>query len=152
MTREQFNNLLCEGFNAKMLADVFQTSEGHINELRRAPQYEKIVEAISTTFKLSVEEVKEVVASVNEKPNTDALYDFAVRKGIDLEAIDLKAIAEAKTIRNERPSVEVGTKTAFGEIVAIKKIGNAMVYLVNRGNGNIEALGTKEVLDNLITE
>ena len=152
MNYEQFSSILSGGFNAKLLSNALETSEGHLNELRRMPQYEAIAEAVSSAFKLDVKDVATVIKAVADKPNLNAIYNFAIKREINLDALDLKAIAEAKTERNERPVVEVSTKTKLGEIVSIKKIGNSMAYLINDGNGNIEMYSTKDVMDNLITE
>ena len=63
MTKELFIEKLSNGFNAKVLAEKVNTSEGHINELRRKPNAKAIAEA----FNLNVEDVENVLSNLTLK-------------------------------------------------------------------------------------
>ena len=151
MRYEDFYETLKDGFNAKELAEAIGTSEGHLNELRRSPNANTIADDLAKQFNLDVNEVLKVVNGSLSKPNLNAIYDFSTKREIDLDAIDLKTIAEHKTVRNDRPIVEVGTITKLGKIIKIKKVGNVNMFLCQK-DGMFEAYGTKEIMDNLITE
>lgn len=151
MRYEEFYETLKDGFNAKELAEAIGTSEGHLNELRRSPNANTITDDLAKQFNLDVNEVLKVVNGSLAKPNLNAIYDFSTKREINLDAIDLKIIAEHKTVRNDRPIVEVGTITKLGKIIKIKKVGNVNMFLCQK-DGMFEAYGTKEIMDNLITE
>lgn len=136
MTKERFIQEFQEGLNAKNLAQIIGTSEGHVNELRRKPNAKAIAEA----FNLDVEKVEEVL----KKPNLEAIYDFMVNVKNVNDLTD-EQIAQCKE-KYKRPTtalkLEVGLETPFGKIIKVQKVGKTMIYLIGDN-----VYGTQELKD-----
>ena len=126
MKREELKEKLSNGFNVAMLAEAFDCSVGRINELKCEPVEGEVY------YKKNI--------------NTNALYDFAVKHGIDLDVIDFDAIAAAaKKVKNEATKIEVGTVTEFGEVLNVEKVGQSYVYVIRAHDGKIIVKGTKDL-------
>ena len=136
MTKELFIEKLSNGFNAKALAEKVNTSEGHINELRRKPNAKAIAEA----FNLNVEDVENVL----KQPNLDAIYDFVVGKNVELNDEDFIAITTKPQRESKAPKIYVGLETSLGKIIQIQKIGKTMAYCVMI-DGQLKVYGTKDI-------
>lgn len=108
--------ILKDGFNVAMLAEAFGCSVGRINELKSEP----------------------VEGQVYHKAdiNTDALFDFAVKHEVNLDAIDFEKIIAAKAkAKQEKIEYKVGTVTKFGTIKQIENVGKLVIYVIDTGNG-----------------
>lgn len=135
MTKERFEELLKGGFSAKTLAYKLGTSEGHLNELRRMPN----AELIAQTFNLDVEKVKEVLS----QPNLSAIYEFGIKKNVELTEEDLQEAIQAKKRESKKVEIAVGLETSIGVISEIKKIGKTIVYIIKKADGTLDYVGSK---------
>ncbi len=147
MTKELFIEKLSNGFNAKVLAEKVNTSEGHINELRRKPNAKAIAEA----FNLNVEDVENVL----KQPNLEAIYDFVVDRNVELNDEDFTAITTKTQRESKSPKIYVGLETSRGKIIQIQKIGKTNVYCLIDKNGQMTMLGTadmKKIVDGVEDE
>lgn len=124
MKKEELKEVLMNGFNAALLADALHCSIGRINELKSEPVEGQIYHKADI--------------------NSDAIYDFAQKHEIDLDNIDFAPIVAKKEAKAQKVALKVGDNTKFGKIIAIQKVGNAFVYLINN-NGEMVIKSTKEM-------
>lgn len=142
MTKEEFNEIIGKGFSVKLLGDAFNDQNpdlscaGRIFELKNLPDVKYIATELNTT----VEEVERVLSHIN----TDAIYDFAVKYSIDLDAINYEPITQVKE-RKAKVEHKVGDKTIFGIIEQISKVGSSFVYLIRTTTGELVMKSTKEM-------
>lgn len=126
MTKEDFNQILKNGFNASLLAAALYCSVGRINELRKEPVEGQIYHTADI--------------------NTNAIYDFATAHEIDLASIDYTEITKIKE-KQVKKTLNVGSKLTKTneEIIKIQKVGNTNVYMTDKFN----VYSAKEVIEKL---
>ncbi len=131
-------NILKGGYNTSMLADALKISVNHLNELRRQPNKQIIVDTIVEDLKIDdmgvVEELTKAVEKAFDAVNIEAIDKWCVDKNINVEEIDLQAIVDAKQVKVERQDYKEGDITPLGKILTIKKLGNNWLYVVVKGN------------------
>lgn len=117
-------DFLKNDFNTALLAKAFKCSVGRINELRHEPIENEIYHYANI--------------------NTKALYDFAVKHEIDLDAIDFTEICAVKQ-KVAKVEYKVYTETTFGTIISVQKVGNTTVYAIRDKDNNILLKSNKEL-------
>lgn len=115
MTKENFKDLLGNGFNIDELANQFTTlTNGQIRPAGR------IRELIHEPVEGEVYHYADI--------NTNAVYNFALKYNIDLDQIDYDAVLAKKT--NTSKTLEIGQKTSRGVIKQIAKVAGCYMYLI----------------------
>ena len=133
--------ILKGGFNTSMLADALKISVNHLNELKRLPSQnivvDTIVEDLGVDDMETVEKLTKAVEKAFNAINIEAIEKWIEDKKINVDEIDLKAIVDAKQVKVERQEYKQGDITPLGKIITIKKLGNNWLYVVDK-NGKID--------------
>lgn len=133
MNYEEFENLLKGGFDTKKLSLALNCSVNRLNELKRKPIVGEIYD--------------------DKKVNLKAIYDFAIKYGINLDLLnydDITTKSERKRSNTIYSEIKVGDNVYIGDghyaiVDSIFNTGGQTIYILILDNGKYQPFNAKQL-------